>query len=108
MCFQACRACLPSLSLSTLDRSVITTYAPAKPVSFGQYTSGLAWTLGRSSRCRSYRQEATPISPSYAKETPYAAGALRDTPSGVLAFQKLAALGRTSMLVPSLRNLLRR
>lgn len=53
---------LPSLSLRSLDRSVITTYAPAKPVYFGQYTSGLAWTLGRSSRCRSYRQEATPIS----------------------------------------------
>lgn len=78
--------------------------APARSVFFGQYTSGRAWALGRSSRCSSYRQEATPISqararlPRYAKESLHAAGALHDTPSGLLPFQKVAVHGCKPML----------
>jgi len=64
----------------------------------GSWALGL---LGDRLGVRPIDKKATPISQATPKESPYAAGALRDTPSGLLPFQKLAVRGRTWMLILS-------
>lgn len=92
--FKSCMEYTKPLPSFIIPAYTVPTCAPAKPVSFGQYTSGLALALQCCWAIVSGSVLSTRSHLNLFCEPPCA---LRDTPSGLLPFQKLALGRRDSM-----------